>query len=237
MDSPGCIRTYSGRRLSYDDPQPEDIFLIDILVGICHEGRFAGQLKEDHWFSVGDHSARVTERVWFREEFGSSKKNQFQFKSSIPPSPAGHFKALDLFERMEIGGLPDRVLHCLRYAAMHDGPEAFIRDLPRPLKRRLPDYSVIENRLDLVMCDALGLKVTPAIRDAVLHVDLCHCATEMRDLRVDGYIDPGLLADGYIPYDEVIVPRTIKESFAAMARLCRVLGLVSGRHDHPRLVG
>lgn len=40
---------------------------------------------------------------------------------------------------------------------LHDASEAYIGDLPTPLKRLLPDFSVIEKRLQSVIEDSFGL--------------------------------------------------------------------------------
>lgn len=55
-----------------------------------------------------------------------------------------------------------------RWALLHDATEAYVVDLPRPLKRQLPAYQVIEDRVALAVAERFGLDpVMPAaVKDA-----------------------------------------------------------------------
>lgn len=44
---------------------------------------------------------------------------------------------------------------------MHDAAEAYVGDITRPLKRQLPDFKVIEDRLVDAIVQALQLPVVP----------------------------------------------------------------------------
>jgi hypothetical protein len=66
------------------------------------------------------------------------------------------------------------------WGLLHDGSEAYCVDVPRPLKRHLSEYGVIENRLMLAICERFRLPVTmPA---SVKRADQVLLNTEKRDL-------------------------------------------------------
>jgi hypothetical protein len=65
---------------------------------------------------------------------------------------------------------------------LHDGQEAFVNDLSRPLKRmpELAKYTELENNIQRAMYERFGLEYPTS--EPVHHADLVLLATERRDL-------------------------------------------------------
>lgn len=68
-------------------------------------------------------------------------------------------------------------------ALMHDATEAYCQDIPAPLKRLLPDYKLMEEKIDAVIREKYGLP--PVMSTPVKYADLIMLATERRDLGLD----------------------------------------------------
>ena len=79
-------------------------------------------------------------------------------------------------------------------ALLHDAVEAYCKDIPSPLKQLLPDYRLIEDKVDQIIRKKFNLPLT--ISPEVKQADLILLATEHRDIANDGKEWPMLK---YIP--------------------------------------
>ena len=79
------------------------------------------------------------------------------------------------------------------WGLLHDAAEAYISDLPRPLKKTAPDFRQAEERLLAVIMAAFGLP--PEMPAAVAWADDALLATELRDLMLPPAAPWGLSAE------------------------------------------
>lgn len=102
-----------------------------------------------------------------------------------------------------------------RQGLMHDAAEAFLKDIMKPLKRLLPDYQAIEERVSRVVLERFG--IDPDLPPTVKMADLILLATEQRDL-MPHHSDVWLSIEGIAPLNQTIVPLAPAEAKAAFLR-------------------
>ncbi len=128
------IQTYTGQQLDLQDPQPEQIDIEDIALGLSRMPRFAGQTRM--FYSVAQHSVLVAKHA--------PREMRLQ-------------------------------------ALLHDATEAYLCDLPKPVKSLCPNYETLEAYLWRVISVRFGVPFE--LYPAVHRLDQRALVTEQRDLR------------------------------------------------------
>ena len=106
------------------------------------------------------------------------------------------------------------------WGLLHDAAEAYVSDLPRPLKLTVPDFRAAEERLLRQIADTFGLP-WPMPR-SVHHADEVLLATEVRDLMAP-------LADDWrfnaAPLAETVTPISPTDAEALFLARAAALGI------------
>jgi hypothetical protein len=158
----------SGRKIYVADPRPEDIHLFDITVGLSNVCRFGGQVLEH--YSVLQHSKMVVRGV-IMELLGidAAAMPEYDFWCKV--------------RKMLLSVSEGDLAKILRTAALHDGSEAYIGDMVKPMKMMglMEEYRRIEAKWDGVLAEKYDLFYP--LPDIVKRHDNRALATEFRDLR------------------------------------------------------
>lgn len=129
------IQTYSGRRFTPTNPNPDAVVIQDIAHALSMLCRFGGHSAK--FYSVAQHCVLVSHICDFEDAF---------------------------------------------WGLMHDASEAYLVDLPRPIKHsgKFESYIEYENKVQLAICKRFNLsEIEPA---SVKKADKILLATEARDL-------------------------------------------------------
>jgi uncharacterized protein len=123
-------------------------------------------------------------------------------------------------------------------ALLHDATEAYLGDVPTPLKALLPDYKKLELKLDQVIRTKFGLPVDPSPEVKLL--DRCILIAELRD--VLGPLDPDvntnlvqlpepatgkLLGAAHFPNASFWTPRDAEKQFLSTYKFAVRMGPLS----------
>jgi 5'-deoxynucleotidase YfbR-like HD superfamily hydrolase len=92
---------------------------------------------------------------------------------------------------------------------MHDAAEAFIGDIPKPLKELLPDYKAIEARVEKAVLQRFGLALP--LPSSVKLADLMALALEQREL-MPPHDDKWALIEGLNVPELLITPMSADEA-------------------------
>lgn len=112
-------------------------------------------------------------------------------------------------------------------ALLHDATEAYLGDVVTPLKRLLPDYQDLENRLWAHIAKELG--VDPVLAPSVLQADHDMCQLEawclLRDLPISGK-PAGHLAEFRNPRNAECLPKCLSPEAASQRFMNRYYELI-----------
>lgn len=156
------IITFTGRCFWPLNPLAEDVAIEDIAHHLALINRFAGATYEP--YSVAEHSVRVSRYI----------------------------EVLVSFRIGAARSMPPMVRTAALWGLLHDAPEAYLVDIPRPVKHDpgMAAYRVFEEVLEETIAEAfnLPLPMPPVVKDA----DLILCNTERRDLVRGAHSDRGI---------------------------------------------
>lgn len=102
------ISLFSGGKLNFLNPSPDQIHIEDIARALSHNCRYTGHVNR--FYSVAEHSIRMCKWFWEKEEYEKAYT-----------------------------------------ALMHDATEAYLVDIPRPIKPHLGGYMEMEEKLEGVI--------------------------------------------------------------------------------------
>lgn len=89
-------------------------------------------------------------------------------------------------------------------ALLHDAAEAYMGDIPTPLKKLLPEYKQMEIRVEKVIFECYGVPYEKIFD--IKRFDLILLATEKRDLMPAAYGENWSMLNGIEPLDQRIRP-------------------------------
>lgn len=81
--------------------------------------------------------------------------------------------------QLEKEGYPAAILF---FGLMHDAAEAYVPDMPTPIKQRLPEFKKLEDLIESVIFKKYGIKKTVSTKKIVKEADIRMLITEARDV-------------------------------------------------------
>lgn len=92
------------------------------------------------------------------------------------------------------------------WALLHDAAEAYLVDVPAPVKHLLHDYGPLEEIALRAICTAFEYDPTDEVRKIVHEIDLRMLMTEKRDLKGPEPRPWEISLEDYPPYEKKVVP-------------------------------
>jgi len=114
-----------------------------------------------------------------------------------------------------------------REALLHDAAEAYVGDVSTPLKLMLPEYQVIERRIQEAIQLRFGLCFSDENRLRIKQADTVLLATERRDFfEQSAQKEHWPLLDGILPLENTIHTLSPEQAYQTFSSRCAVLGIV-----------
>lgn len=155
-----ACETVSGRYVDAVNPDPKDICITDIAWSLSRQARFAGHTLSENIWSVAQHSLFVQELIELAIDEGYTplKLSLERWLSDMFPRSIMSSTA-NMFKRISLGAL------------MHDASEAYLVDIPSPVKRhqhfREP-YKLLEANMMTAIGKALELPEYSEYEQAII---------------------------------------------------------------------
>jgi len=174
---PTCTETASGRIIDLADPQRDDIVIGDIAWGLSRQNRFAGHTISKKPYTVAQHTvevSRIAEKALFPGNEFHAMFERYLDEQTTARLPMGDYQtgAEEEAAQQEFSkwadfqdtlrrDLDDSKIQMIAFhALMHDFAEAYLIDVPTPVKR-LPGvyeaYRACEEKMDNVIFSAFEL--------------------------------------------------------------------------------
>lgn len=191
-------RTISGKLINLHNIQPDDIIIDDIAHALARQCRFGGHVSGVEIYSVAEHSIlcqKIADILW---------------KLPIERTP-------------EIRKNFDNYIKFCLSALMHDASEAYLTDVITPVKKNLPEYLEIEERVQVQVEKILGIQSNngnsstsmPEKNQAIKIIDRLALCIEASYITVN---------NGELIEDQInMLPATYQEFFE---------DVMIGRHNH-----
>jgi hypothetical protein len=187
------IETSSGGKFSFTTPQNHALKIEDIAHALGNVCRFGGHTCFQRHITVSgtQQDARLRARIaCFAKFLGRKLRSVFV---------RNHYSVAE--HCVHVAGLLPPELKLI--GLMHDGSEAYMGDIPRPLKEMLRDYKRIETRVQNVVWDQLVGR-RPTARELRLVEDADDAMLYQERLKLLPYRADWGLGQGHAPADVAV---------------------------------
>jgi len=183
------MQTARGLYIDLYNISANELFIEDIAHSLGNQCRYGGHTHE--FYSVAEHSVLASKiGEFFCEQF---------------PNEMAQLLGID-----DVGGLDGIRNEYLLGLLMHDASEAYLSDVITPIKRKLGDYLLIEERIQKKIEGLLGLHFSrPEESAAIKMVDIFMLIIESLHLM----IDPQPMIDTEFPKLPQFVQEWFREDF------------------------